>query len=293
MSTPRGNSYQAEILRHVHDTYHGDLIDADIGVTRRLMNELGNKGGKNLASLAATLSHLEARGCIVTEFSPKRSGGKMRTRVLILEEPPAGTTEYVDRSRRTPATDGDVNPMSGKFPTAEEVAAELLRQAVAAAQVPVSDIVAMRHHIECLQEEISTWEEVAADLETQLAERAKPSPDADDLARRLKLLNDQLTSEREKYKRQARDLDTARAGHADTMADFIQLKAAFDRLTTENEKLRDANRVLKIAANMPAESYLSGLIDETLRHDLDAVLKRGPSHVDVKAVVDIVAEKDK
>lgn len=160
MVLPAADSYQAEILRHLHDHYHGELRDDKIGISRRIWNELGQRAGVNFPSVSGSLSILEARGSLVTEFGNRPTGGRMRVAVCILEEPPEGCTVFkgVQNRQELPIV------LDGPMPTAAQVAAELLKLAVRAASVPVSDIEAVRHHNDCLREEMAGWVEMAEEL---------------------------------------------------------------------------------------------------------------------------------
>lgn len=170
MSSPRGDSYQAEVLRFIHDDHKGILIDNEVGVTRRIWDALGQTAGKNFPSVCATLSALEARGCVLTDFAGRpNAGGRMRVSVMIVEEPPEGHTQYRERAVRGTATDPHaVDVDLTHYPTPEEVARELLRLTVEAAGLPATDIRAAHHHIECLQEEIAGYVEMVDELESSL-----------------------------------------------------------------------------------------------------------------------------
>lgn len=172
MTQPRATTYQAEILRFIHDQPSSTLRDTEVGVVRRIWNERGQLCGESRGSISSAISDMEMKGCLVTEFGTLPSGRPARIAVAVVEEPPIGETVY--HPRRELEGEGHEGPgFDGQMPSAEQVAAELLKLAVAAASVPVTDIQAALHHNECLRSEIDDWVEVATEAE----ERARTAND--------------------------------------------------------------------------------------------------------------------
>lgn len=241
MSSPRGDSYQAEVLRWLHDEHRGILVDQEVGISRRVWEALGQKAGKNFPTVCAVLSALEDRGCVLTEFgSQPRKGGRMRVSVMVVEEPPEGTTVYRERRAYSSAVDPDQPTDTSRFPTPEEVAQELLRLTIEASQVPVTDIRAAHHHISCLQEEIAGYIEMVEDLENANPERERR------LIELLRRSRQQTHVQRELFHVQRAHTDTAnreivkanaRVHELEEVA--AELNRQIDAIIETNERLAD------------------------------------------------------
>ena len=280
MTVPSGDTYQAEILRYIHDEHHGELRDTKVGITQRIWEAIGQKGGKNIDSVAASLSHLERRGCIITEFGIKDGGGRARVGVMIVEEPPVGETEYRERQQRRDAGMSR-NEADDGVPTAEEIAAALLKLAVQAASTPVSDIEAMRHHITCLQEEVTTWKSLAEELEqAQVTPEALAAAEADLEATKTALLEERGKVDRlgESLGRLRAERDELKQEVAASMQAVRELRHLVQELEGERLRLEEANRILR-AAKIPVspELIMDAATKETLRRLIVDVTKKRAS----------------
>lgn len=170
MTVPREDTYQAEILRYIHDVHGGELVDEDQGVVQHLVKALGDRAGKHAQSISAQLTHLENRGSIAKEtgWVPAKRR-RLLTRIVVVEEPPEGTT--VPHPIASYAHD---YTLVGPPPAVGDVAAEavaewLLKKTTEAALFDATDVVAARHHIDCLLADQQTLTDRIAELELALA----------------------------------------------------------------------------------------------------------------------------